>query len=335
MRHYDAPRGICSTGRPIARVPDVDPEAGLLWTRLSFPDEIFAVIVKPLLMSLHAQGGDALPGRFGPRLLRCVGFALRVLAVRRDRVLPPNAPPEMLGDLAQRWTYAVFVAAMLRPERGADSEASGRLFDVVVPEVGRRWICEDPVVSVALAEVLAGRSCSDNPIEAILVEARFGSACEAASDGGMRSHTPVDEADRSRVTGRPFPLLASDFFSWLCDGTEDGSIVINTAGALLHRVPEGLLLVWPDAFRAFLASQGAGPVSGRALKRLRQSVFDTGLHLCGGGGIVVHDYGWRDGSGAGDTVSGVVILEAGRLLDRLPPINPWLTRIERTASSVP
>ncbi len=65
--------------------------------------------------------------------------------------------------------------------------------------------------------------------------------------------------------------------------------MINTAGALLHRVPQGLLLVWPDAFRAFLVSQGVGAVSERTLKRLRLSVFDTGLHLCGGGGIVVQD----------------------------------------------
>jgi hypothetical protein len=334
MASYDAYRGIGSTGRLFASVPDVAPEVALLRTRLSFPDETFSVIVRPLLMALSAEGGDALPSRFGPLLLRSIWFAPGVLAVRRDRVLPPNVPPELLGDLAPLWTYAVFVAAMLRPERGAGSEASARLFDVLIPEVGRRWLGEDPGVSVALAEVLAGRACSDNPIEAILAEAAIGSAAEGASDRGVRSQTPVDEADGSRVNSSPFPFSASDFFSWLCDGTAVGSIEINEAGALLHRVPDGLLLVWPDAFQAFLASQGV-PVSGRALKRLRQSVFETGWHLCGAGGIVVHNYGWRVGSGAGDTVSGIVIVEAGRLLDPLPPLNPGLTRIERTANSAP
>ncbi len=289
---------------------------------------------EPLVKTVRAARSVELTCRIDTPRLQSVRFTLRALTVFRDRILSPSIPPERVGDLAKRWTYAVFVAAMLRPERGAGSAACARLFDVVVPEVGRRWISEDPGVCVALEEVLAGRAHANNPIEAILMEAKFGSASEAASDGGVRSQTPVDEADGSRVTGSPFLVSASDFFSWLCHGTAVGLIEINKADALLHRVPDGLLLVWPDAFRAFLASQVAGPVSGRALKRLRQSVFETGSHLCGAGGIVVHDYGWRDGSGACDTVSGVVIVEAGRVLDRLPPINPGLTRIEGTTNSV-
>jgi hypothetical protein len=335
MAHYVAPRGIGLTGRPLVGVSEIVPEAALLRTRLGFPNEIFAVICEPLLQAVPAAGSVELARRFNTVRLRSVRLAVRALAVRRDRILPPNVAPERVGDLAHRWTYAVFVAAMLRLQRGASSQASATLFDVVVPEVGRLWLSEDPALGAALAQVLAGRDCSVNPIEAILAEAAIGSAAESPSYGGVRSQAPVDEADGSRVNSSPFPFSRSDFFSWLCDGTAVGSIEINKAGALLHRVPDGLLLVWPDAFQAFLASQVAGPVSGRALKRLRQSVFESGWHLCGAGGIVVHDYGWRDGSGACDTVSGVVIVEAGRVLDRLPPINPGLTRIERMANSVP
>ncbi len=332
-------KGACRANglaeRPVVRAPAVASELALIRTRLGFPDEIFAVACEPMLQDVPAAGSVELARRVHIVRLRSVRFALRALAVRRDRILPPNVPPERVGDLAHRWTYAVFVAAMLQPERGAGPHASASLFDLEVPEVGRRWLGEDPAVSAALAEVLAGGAHSDNPIEAILAEAMFGAASESAASVGLRDRTPADEADGSGLTGSLVPMPASDFFSWLREGAAVGTIEINTAGALLHRVPEGVLLVWPDAFRAFLASQGAGPVSGRALKRLRQSVFDTGWHLCGAGGIVVHDYGWREGSGAGDTVSGVVIVQPGRVLDPLPPLKPGLTRIEGAVNLVP
>lgn len=310
-------------------------ELALLRTRLTFPDEIFAVSCVPLLQAVPAMGSVEVARRLDTPGLRSVWFALRALAVRRDRILPPNMPPERVGDLAHRWTYAVFVAAMLRPERGAGTHASASLFDLVIPEVGRRWLGEDPAVSAALAEELAGLAHSDNPIEAILAEATFGAASEAASDGGVRGQVPADDADGSGVADSPFLVSASDFFSWLRDSAAAGSIEINTVGAVLHRVPEGLLLIWPDAFRAFLDSQGAGAVSGRALKRLRQSVFATGWHLRGTGGIVVQDYSWHDSGGAGDTVSGVVIMEAGRVFNPLPSLNPSLVRTEGIADSVP
>jgi hypothetical protein len=335
MTQHDASRKIDSTGRPLAGASEIIPGVALLRIRLGFPEEIFNVICEPLLQDVPAAGSVELARRFDAVRLRTVRLAVRALALRSDRILPPNVAPERVGDLAHRWTYAVFVAAMLRLQRGASSDASARLFDVVIPEVGRRWLGENPAVGAALAQVLAGRACSENPIEAILAEAAIGSASKAAADGGVRGQAPSEVANGSGAAVSPFPVSAADFFSWFRQGAAGGSIVINTAAALLHRVPQGLLLVWPDAFRAFLASQGAGPVSGRALKRLRQSVFELGWHLSGAGGIVVHDYGWRDGSGAGDTVSGVVIVEAVRVLDRLPPINPGLTRIERTASSVP
>ncbi len=42
--------------------------------------------------------------------LELAGFALDF---RRGRILPPNAAPEEIGERAHRWTYAVFMAALL------------------------------------------------------------------------------------------------------------------------------------------------------------------------------------------------------------------------------
>ena len=335
MLRSDASRRVVPDAPPIAGARAVPSDVALLQTRIAFPVEVFAVLVDPLIDGLGAPGWRVAGADVPVLPKQSVRRVLRALAVRRDRILPPNAPPERVGDLAHRWTYAVFVAAMLRPERGTGPDASAKLFELVVPEVGRRWLDEDPAVSAALAEVLAGWACPDNPIEAILEEATSGSAFQAAADDGVESQRPVVEADALEVTSSPLAVSASDFFSWLRDSAAAGSVEINTAGAMVHRVPDGVLLIWPDAFRAFLTSRPGDAVSGRALKRLRHSVFETGWHLRGAGGIVVHDYGWRDSGGAGDTVSGVVIVEADRVFDPLPPLNPSLVRIEGKFDSVP
>ena len=108
-RPPDAPR---APGRPVT----ADPVA-LLRARLAFPREVFDVLVEPVIRGL---AGCVPSSRYGDAaadtqpLGRSVRLALRALAIRRDRILPPNAPPERVGELAHRWTYAVLLAAMLR-----------------------------------------------------------------------------------------------------------------------------------------------------------------------------------------------------------------------------
>jgi hypothetical protein len=335
MPYHDASCDIGSTGRLIASVSASASERALLRTRLGFPDEIVAVICEPPLQASPAAGSVGLARRFDATRPRSIRLAVRALSVRHDRILPPNAPPESVGDRAHRWTYAVFVAAMLRPEHGARPDPWAGLFDAVVPAVGRRWLAEDTAVSTALAEVLAGRARSDNPIEGILSEATFGSSSHAGDEVSAKGETDVGAGCSVGATRGPVLGPAAEFFSWLRDGASAGSIETNTDSAFLHRVPEGVLLVWPDAFRAFLIAQGGEAVSGRATRRLRQSVFEMGWHLRVAGGIVVHEYVWRVGGAAGDTVSGVVIVEAGRVLDSVVPLNLSLARIEGMADSAP
>ena len=99
---------------------------GLLQSRLAFPREVFVTLVEPLIQGLaervpsarHRDAAMEVP--VAQPLERSVQFALRALAVRRDRILPPNAPPERVGELAHRWTYAVLVCGLLR-----DAQALG------------------------------------------------------------------------------------------------------------------------------------------------------------------------------------------------------------------
>ena len=185
--------GLWAPGRPVT----ADPVA-LLRARLAFPSEVFEVLVEPVIRGLagcvpSARDGDAAADT--QPLGRSVRLALRALAVRRDRILPPNAPPERVGELAHRWSYAVLVAALLRQGEAPGAGTPANRYECVVPELGRVWIGQDREASAALAEVLADRGGQDNPILAILKEALSGRADAAAPVDRARWHQHRSDID--------------------------------------------------------------------------------------------------------------------------------------------
>jgi hypothetical protein len=335
----------------------IAPDVERLRIRIAFPREAYAPLVEPLLAFVacltagartEATGADAVEISFR----RSVGLALRAIAIRRERILSLSAPPERFGDLEHRWTYAVLVAALIRHAHTPGSDASVQLFDQIVPELGRRWLYEDPLVSAALSDVLAGRSRAGNPIEAILREAvSVTSPCTFRDIGELgplsevtaqppastvpalcAPKTSAATASGARARkGSPSDDRSFLFLAWLREGLANRSIAINIWGGLVHRVPEGLLLVWPDLFQSYLEAQGSEPSTVRSLKRLRQSLVDAGWHLQNSGGILVHEYAWHNEGAVIGQVSGVVVTMIEGLIDRSLPINPHLLRIDVSA----
>lgn len=345
--------GLWAPGRPVT----ADPVA-LLRARLAFPREVFEVLVEPVIRGLagcvpSARYGDA-AADIQP-LGRSLRLALRALALRRDRILPPNAPPERVGELAHRWSYAVLVAAMLRKGEVTGAGTPASRYECIVPELGRVWIGQDREASAALAEVLSDRGGQDNPILAILTEALSGHADAAAPVDSAIGHQHPSDIDLKPVLGtEPEPALSAsgalaadasqasswapslhELFGWLRDGLARGAIEINSRTALVHHVPEGLLLVSPGIFRSFLAWQGAEANSQESLKRLQRSVLKAGWHLVGADGANVLGYAWTKNGKATARVHGIVIEQPQRLLDPLPPINPRLARIAVAGGSSP
>jgi hypothetical protein len=351
-----APVTLRASGRPVTAA-----HVALLQSRLAFPREVFVTLVEPLIEGLaervpSARHRDAaMEPPVAHPLLRSVQFALRALAARRDRILPPNAPPERVGELAHRWTYAVLVSALLRDAQALGSGVPALQYQDLVPDLGRAWIGEDPAVSLALADVLAGRAGKDSPIAAILGEVvSTRSGLEARSDTAKRDrHAPdidprsvpvtesVQAASPSGALARPVAPAsfseqpAAEFFDWLSDGVARGSVEINTRTALVHHVPEGLLLVSPGIFWSFLAWQGADANSQEALKRLQRSVLKAGWHLVGADRASVLGYAWTRKGKATTRVHGIVIEQPQRLVDPLPPINSRLVRIEVAGGARP
>jgi hypothetical protein len=340
--------------------PAVARASARLRSGLGFPPEVFDTLVAPLLGGLAGcllRGVRDVSGAARDRE-RALVFALRAVMVRRDRILPPNAPPEMVGEFAHRWTYAVLVAALLRSVETAGADGLASRHDLIVPEVGQRWLRQDQAVTAALADVLSGCPGPDNPIAAILREAAGSAASWPAGLGETRGLSAPDAEDRGAQLLTAGSGMAPDsvaatncaavftaaaatdarvfrFFGWLGQGIANASIPVNTRVSFVHRVREGLLLVWPDAFRSFLEAQRSSSPALRSMQRLRQTVLDAGWHLESADGRGVHRYAWREDGRPAAMLDGVVLTSTDRLLDRAPPINPRLSRIEVAGGSDP
>ena len=87
--------------------------------KLGLPPELFESSVRPVIASFaefvqllpaSESHHHAEPGGLLTHTMEVVGFALDY---RRGQILPKGAPPEAIGEQAHRWTYAVFVAALL------------------------------------------------------------------------------------------------------------------------------------------------------------------------------------------------------------------------------
>ena len=291
-----------------------DHRMALLRIRMGFPAETFALAVQPLVQGLKDAHGEYAAAR-------AIEFALRALDIRRERILPPQAPPETVGALAPRWTYAVMVASLLKDLRDGDQERACDLFEASVQQEARHWLEQDGQVWDALVRFLVGPAAVTNPISQII---------EAAS-GPVNGPQQVMEPKPAAS----FPEgLAGDFMRWVGAGLASRSLVVNTPQALVHRVPEGLLLLSPAIFRVFLLSSREDSdlshegleKAGDPLRHLQREVNKLRWHLRGEDGHDLLAYTWKSGPKAGVKVHGLVITPAQRLVDSLPTLNEALER---------
>lgn len=324
----------------------------LLRIRMGFPAEIFALAVRPLIdgcvehVQLTPVAGSARDGGPGGRLHRGLVTTLRALDRRRGQILPRYAPPETLGVLAHRWTYGVFSAALLREVGRGNSDVAARLFERCVPPVIRTWLAEDPALMAELRAVLAGNADSSSAIAALVegtptgarltIEATPPRAAQTVSIAGAVVSS-VESAPKASTNDEPEFLEsvhvdgfegARRFMDWVRQGIADGTLPVNARGALVHGVEEGLLLVSPEIFRAFIRQDGARERDSRdAAKRLQREILRAGWHLRADGGVNLHGYGWNEDGRAGARIHGVVVLSPGRFVDPVPAINPALVRV--------
>jgi hypothetical protein len=339
----------------------------LLRVRMGFPTESFVLAAQPLLddfaqfVQLRPASGCSCYGCPGGQLQRGLVAALRALDRRRGQILPRNAPPEVLGALVHRWTYAVFAAALLRD---IDAESPGAALEIfersVLPHV-REWLAEAPALMAELQAVLSGHADASSAIAELAGYAATDACAEVASTEPrvtMQSTASPEESSgpiqrlRSASDEREF-LECSEgsepefldgvnaagndgarrFLRWVRQAIADGLLSVNVRGALVHGVEDGLLLASPAIFRTFVRCHGGGDRDrGDSVKRLQRDVLRAGWHLRGAGGVNLHGYAWKEGSDSRARIHGIVIVAPQRFFDPVPEINPALERIRASAS---
>ncbi len=354
---------LASLERPALSAQEVLKRSGLanlvvlIRVRLGFPPETFALAAQPLIeryaefVQLEAVSGSHRYSGPGGRLHRALAIALRALDHRRGQILPRNAPPETLGALAHRWTYAVFAAALLRDVGNEPPADAARLFESWVPGLIQRWLREDAALVAELRAVLNDAADPSSAIAELVERAATGARPAIAVSVPPDAPEPLSRvaeatSEPTLVTpeGRGPEFLdgvgdtgserARRFMAWVKQGVADGTLPVNLRGALVHRVEEGLLLASPGIFRAFVRQDGTGRDEPRdAAKRLQREVLRAGWHLRAEGGVNLHGYTWRTDRGQDVRIHGVVILAPDRFVDPLPPVNAALVRAADSAAA--
>ena len=332
----------CGLANPIA----------VLRVRMGFPPETFAMAVQPLIdayaeyLQLTPASGCERNGGPGGQLHRGLVTALRALDHRRGQILPRNAVPEVLGALGHRWTYAVFAAALLHDLGRVTPELPGQLFERWVPPSVLECLDDDPALTAELRAVLSNQAPPGSAIAELVARAaaRTWPLFEVPVTSGARIAPTADVVKSAVEPAAPSPAEdwpefldavqtdaaepARRFMEWVRRGIADGTLTVNSSGALVHGVEEGLLLVSPGIFRAYVQHDGTGSSEKRDVaKRLQREVLRAGWHLRADGGVNLLGYAWRQDGRPDSRIHGVVIVDPRRFVRPVPPINPALARV--------
>jgi len=373
----------------------------LIRIKMGFPIEVFEPVVRPVIEGYSAYQ-HGLPATESPpqadsgarsdtRFTHALQVGSRALDFRRGQILPRGAAPEVIGAQAHRWTYAVFVAALLHDTR--HEGLALQLLNRLVPPLVLEWLAADPALMRELVAFLAGDDSAPAGAISELVRRAAGQpgsrdlrshgrgdpqgqeAAPAANPLGVKADDcvgesatastttvatdeaalPVEETeyleavDDGQAESASPPSLKSSvadsgwvqapdgahrFMAWLQQGLANGTLPVNVAGALVHFVPEGMLLVSPRIFREFATrfgddGHGPAPAAGDPDigKTMQRQFLRAGWHRRAGKGVNMLSYQVMRGERAVSQLSGVVIPNPERFIHLVPAINPALVHL--------
>lgn len=120
--------------------------------------------------------------------------------------------------------------------------------------------------------------------------------------------------------GKSYP---AGFTDWLRDGLANGELACNQSGAMIHFVPEGMLLVSPAIFQSYASVQKEGWMNiQKSFLKSRRALQD-----CDG------RYIWRyqvffGRKATGVMLNGVVVAEPREFINEVAAVNPILRRFD-------
>lgn len=422
----------------------------LVRVKLGFPIEVFERAVRPVIEN-YADFVQLLPApvsRYhahpGGLFAHALEIVLLALDYRRGQILPRGAAPEVIGEQAHRWTYAVFVVALLndvgrnvaglrvlvRRGRGepepwtplagsmracgavsyrVESWESAALYDALytqlpvlllnrfLPAPVLAWLAADRELMRELLAVLSGDPSARNGAVSGLVlraatesmspkrraglcstdrkvtpaAAQPATVTQTTDESALPVEEPVYLEDLGHERQGPLPPMTLDsrpddkrpadsafspsqpsapvdaitaqashavhrFIAWLREGISDGTIRVNEAGALVHGVDEGMLLVSPRIFKEFakrFGEDGTGHVPTIAVdeadsgKWIQRRLLRAGWHVRVDKGVNIVTYQVIRKGRAVSRLSGVVITNPARFVNPVPPVNSVLARL--------
>lgn len=221
--------------------------------------------------------------------------AIYALALRRGRILPPHVAPEEIGERTHRWTYGVFVAALLLPAPssqgiattkshagGTDSLRSSveearcarQLYQQLVPSDIQHWLQADPLLVSELELCLASVLEANRGTLGVLMDQaqrQLASPNRLDDAPAQRQNSHPDEsittepAAPTTITSRTPQqseelawacTTAQRFMNWVIAGVGNDTLTVNEPDAVVHFVGEGMLLVSPRIFKDYARTQG-------------------------------------------------------------------------------
>ena len=231
----------------------------------------------------------------------------------RERYLRVDAPAE--GESEASFVTLATVAA------GGDSAPirSHAVIESPLPP-------SSPQAGPASLEDFEGHHSSPSPQP--ILRATVMQASPSGSAGKSPSHPPV--ALRARG---PSPE-ANRFMDWVQAGLAGGTLPFNERGAMVHFVPEGMLLVSPRIFTDYATRCGGLILSGGGSveigKVIQREVLRASFHVRGHKGTNILTYQVMRGGKPVSRLSGVVICSPERFVTPVPRVNPLLIRLSAT-----
>lgn len=119
--------------------------------------------------------------------------------------------------------------------------------------------------------------------------------------------------------------LALEFMQWVQQGLVQRTIKFNETGAVVHFVPEGMALVSPKIFKDFAAATDSDGQAHELGAKVQHEVIKCGWHLPAPNrtNIIKYEIQGRGGAVVA-TLSCVVLINAGKWVQPIPPSNPAL-----------
>ncbi|MCG7962320.1 MAG: DNA-binding domain-containing protein, partial [Candidatus Thiodiazotropha taylori] len=111
---------------------------------------------------------------------------------------------------------------------------------------------------VSSASAVEKQTVAASVTDTVVSESYLEADDEAPPDPKAEDSQPVPAALDKEALSESVPVenLAKSFCTWLTTGVKTGKLEINNAKAMVHTVPEGLLIVSPRIFRVFAQSIG-------------------------------------------------------------------------------